>query len=238
MQAPDGDFTSLGDYEVRMLLHGAGYRIPIMGIPEGNSIIPFSTFTYITPINVTVTGIPSKYYGFEADILLFTPETINRNYGECGWGWEWGKIEESSTTFTLRGVIPGTYDILLCIIGNYDVHQAILSISSGIINSGTNTITFNQFIPIPPINITVTGIPSRFLGECVMFLEYPETWDEPGWGRETISGSSVTFAIFMLYNERGIYNVHLWLKTTEGGEYFIIRSRYITDGVVIPWSDF
>jgi len=224
-----GNITILlrfGDWE-----NGDIYRLD-RNFNTGTHYIQFSTFTYVPPINITVTGIPSEYNGLYYDVDLLNPGTLNR----IGNGW--GQTTGSSTTFTLRGVFPGTYDIVIYLYDKDDM-RALYRASSRTINPGTNTIPFNQFTLVPPLYIIVTGIPSRFHGDWGwLVLNTPGTWDESGWGEELISGSSVTFKVWMLNNIQGTYDVYLHLHANDECEEFIIPSRYITDGAVIPWSDF
>jgi len=132
----------------------------------GANIIPWATFTFIPDVTVTVTGIPPRYqYGYGGIAFLIPGTTeIALGGGSEGLAADGAPIN-ASATFTLRGVVTGTYDVVFYIHGegSEDAILGIYTVSARNITA-SNNISFDQFAVLPP-SVTIPDIakhnPSR-----------------------------------------------------------------------------
>jgi len=235
----NNQFATPGDYEVSLTI-GSGdsariYRIAEMNITTGANTIPFSTFTFIPPMTITVTGIPQQYHGM--DITLRDPET--RAGIARGWAWIYG----SAGTFTLldwdwnnQFATPGDFEVRL-IYGEGGVYR----IAEMNIIAGSNTIPFSAFTLIPPITVTVTDIPTGYQGGNrfaeIIFRVPGGTTDYIDWGWAEITGSSVTITFGGTIP--GIYDVDLFFFHGDWRDsVYTASARNITASSNIPFSQF
>jgi len=219
------------------------YSAPSVNITAGANTIPFSDFSAVEPITITVTGIPNRYLYAEGYIGLHSPGLID---------WlveEWASIEGSSVVFTVFAM-PGIHDISLDFEGLVD-NWPFYFASRRNITAGANTIPFSAFSRVPQISITVTGVPSRYIGDgngnwidMSVSLAHPgtENWVAGGWASST--GSSVRMvlmdaSIFWPFNRPGTYDVHLEFEWSGGWSHYLVQARNITTGnTTIPFSAF
>jgi len=233
-------FATPGAYDVRLEFGNryAGdlrvYRIAEINITLGTNTIPWSAFTFMPTINVTITGIPNQYHGSWAEMGLVIPGTMN----DVSWVGD-TYIPGSSMTFTFYGASPGIYDLIFVDallfegMANFGMYRA----PSRNITAGTNTIPWSAFAAVPPnMSITVTGIPAEYRnGSALVELECTVTgyWDVSG---VEITGSSATFHFW--FANLGTYDVWLWIQgSNRWGEAFV-PARNITANTTIPWSAF
>jgi len=229
-----------GTYNLRFMLFENGafseYFLASRSITTGANTIPFSDFTPVEQISITVTGIPNQYTGVGGRMYLTYPGTLNW----MGEGSIW--VSSSSATFTMRA-IPGAYDVHLRFW--YDNTWSLLgaySAPSVNITAGENTIPFTAFQIFEPMTITVTGIPGRYAGgEGGIILNTPGfiDWVADGlvW---PIEGSSAIFTVFAM---PGTYDVALYFEfeTGDGWDFVLysVSRRNITAGAnTIPFSAF
>ena len=237
-----------GSYDVhlRFLDHSwniiRAYSAPSRNIAAGTNAISFSYFAVIEPIIVTITGIPNRYIGVEEFSIFFnTPGIVDLK------AYNWSDVESSSVIVTLFAM-PRTYDIAMWFAyvvegGVWKIHE--YSAPSRNITAGTNTISFSAFVAVPPMSVTVTGIPSEYIeGEKQINLTFPSTdvYVAIGWNLVTGTSATIDFRRFFdewMFNTAGTYDVHLRFWTEDGkGEYFI-PSRHLNAGSnTIPFSAF
>ena len=223
------------------------YSAPSVNITAGTNTIPFSDFSVVEPITITVTGIPSRYIGEGGGIYLNTPGIVDRVAED----WVWSRSIAASSSFTLFAM-PGTYDVALWFefeVGDDDWDFALYSVSRRNITAGTNTIPFSAFSRVPQMTITVTGLPERYIGngnsvEVEVGLTQPGAgnWIAGSWGMSR--GSSVRMNLWdrntgWVFNTPGTYDVYLSFWWLSGAAYYLAPSRNITAGNTnIPFSAF
>ena len=219
------------------------YSAPSVSITAGANTIPFSDFSAVEPITITVTGIPSRYIGAGGSIVLNTA-------GIFDWvADDWVQPIAASSSFRLFAM-PGIYDIGLGFefeVGD-DWDFTIYSLSRRNITAGTNTIPFSAFSRVPQMSITVTGIPERYIGngdwvEMGTMLAQPETeiWIAGAWASPR--SSSIRMNLWDMndwpFNTPGTYDVHLSVWWSGGEAFYLAPSRRITTGnTTIPFSAF
>gem|GEM_PF-1239731 len=224
------------------------YSAPSVNITTGENTIPFTDFQIFEHMTITVTGIPGRYAGGEGAIVLNTPGFID--WIADGWVWP---IEGSSATFTVFAM-PGTYDVALFFwfeTGDDDWDFVLYSVSRRNITAGANTIPFSAFALVPQMSITVTGIPSRYIGSgCLdIYLMIPGTENVVAHDhRCNIVSSSVTVTLWArhidwVFNAPGTYDVRLEFEVDDGNQRtwvsYLASSRNITVGnTTIPFGDF
>gem|GEM_PF-572101 len=240
----DHRFDVPGNYEVSLRFgccyecdgeHPRTYRIALINITSGTNTIPWSVFSFMPPINITVTGIPSQYHGSAAEMILMIPGTMN----DAAWVGD-TYIPGSSITFTLHGASPGIYDVMfvdtLLFDGadNFGMYRA----PSRSITAGTNSIPWSAFASVPPsITITLTGIPAEYRdGFGGIELECAMTGGWADWSRTEITGASATFSFW--FASPGTYDVRLWIKGSNRWGEAVASARNITATSIIPWSAF
>ena len=194
-------------------------------------------YTALEQVSVTVTGIPDRYIGnVDGNMRLKHPGTFNQMSGT----WSW--ISSSSATFSMRA-IPGAYDVHLRFWDDDDWRlMGAYSAPAVNIAAGTNTIAFSAFAVVEPITITVTGIPSRYIGEEEggIMLNTPGLIDRVAEDWVWPIAASSTFTLFAM---PGIYDVVLGFEFEADGSWdFVVYSaprRNITAGAnTIPFSAF
>ena len=217
------------------------YSAPSVNIAVGENTIPFTAFDIFEPTTITVTGIPSLYFGAGGAMGLHTPGftdwIIERDF----------EYTEASLTLTIF-VMPGIYDVSLDFWGLEDEDEWLFYlVSRRDITAGANTIPFSAFSRVPQMTITVTGIPARYIGNgnwvgANVRLAPPgtESWLASGWASSR--GSSVTMSLMTslwVFNTPGTYDVHLRFEWSGGESFYIAPSRNITAGnTTIPFGDF
>jgi len=239
----DHRFAVPGDYEVSIRFgccyecdgeHPRVYRIALINITAGTNTIPWSAFSFVPPITVTVTGIPSRYQGDNiwGFVAFMVPGTTNEIAGDEA------AITGASTTFTLTGIVTGTYDVFLAFMEESDI-LGIYNVSARNITT-SNTIPFNQFAVLPPsVTITVTGIPVEYrngFGEIELVCAETGDWFDWGWSATSITGSSAAFRFW--FTDPGLYDVLLWVQGSARWGEGIAPARNITATTTIPWSAF
>jgi len=126
------------------------YSVSRRNITAGANTIPFSDFSRVPQMTITVTGIPDRYIGngnwVDADIRLAPPSTEN-------WlAFGWASSRGSSVTMTLWSNVewmfntPGTYDIHLRF--RWSGGESHYLVSSRNITAGNTTIPFGDFTPL------------------------------------------------------------------------------------------
>ena len=209
------------------------YTLSSRNLIAGTNTIPFSAFTRVEPITITVTGIPNRYDDGWGEIEVIIPG-IASNFVQ----WYYTQIDGPSAIFTVF-VSPGTYDIELWFEFNDgdEWMEQLYTLSSRNLTAGNNTIPFSAFTRVEPIIITITGIPNRYDGWGDIDLRIPGTWYFVGFGEARIVGPSVTFSLFNIMP--GTYDIKLELSGVGvSGDYFL-SSRTITAGTnTIPFSAF
>jgi len=236
----DGRFATPGDYDVRLEFGDRydgdlrAYRIAEINITSGANTIPWSAFTFMPPITVTVTGIPSRYQGDNiwGFVAFMVPGTTNEIAGDEA------AITGASATFTLTGIVTGTYDVFLAFMDEPDI-LGIYNVSARNITT-SNTIPFNQFAVLPPsVTITVTGIPVEYrngFGEIGLICAETGDWFDWGESAVSITGSSAAFRFW--FTDPGVYDVLLWVQGSARWGEGIAPARNITATTTIPWSAF
>ena len=161
-----------GDYNIHLSFGGDGrpihYRTPApVRINLGSNSVTFGQFVEIVPITITVTGIPAN--AIEAQIELF-----DQAGDRVARGRTWWTGSASSANFYLMDnnddlfTTPGTYEVRLTLWGENDFEGwhtiGAYRIASRSITESNNRIEFNQFQAMPPITVTVTGVPADFHG--------------------------------------------------------------------------
>ena|GEM_PF-1088928 len=188
------------------------------------------------PVSITVTGIPSRYWGNWGDMDLNLPGTGNTV------GTAFVQNVGSSTTFHFdQAVHPGTYDIVLWLLD----WGVAYSLPARFINAGANTIPFTAFGPvISQTTITVTGIPIRYWDHYAGIEILDSFYNFVGWSNfSRIPGPTVTFEIFTSSGLplTGTYHVFMGIDDWWGWPVadYVIWSRNITAGSnTIPFADF
>ena len=240
-----------GSHDFRLLFDGddgMGYFLSARNITAGANTIPFSEFTPLVPISITITGIPSHVYNYgNGEILLLYPGTLNT----IGGGGIVQKVDsttiwDSSVTFTMPAipsVYPGLSDVHLRIWDfdwNFEELLGAYSVASVNINAMETTIPFTTFDIFEPITITVTEIPSQYFdwgGSLGLYSPGVNVWSN--WVN---IGDSTAFTLFAM---PGVYVVSLswghwdsdymlWRSSS-----YSIPSRNITAGNnIIPFEAF
>ncbi|MCL2191325.1 MAG: hypothetical protein FWB79_05000 [Treponema sp.] len=210
--------------------HGWGtHVIPSIDITEGANTIPWSAIA--PPLTITVTGIPSEYHSSWGTIELIFPNTGNR----VGSGST--HITGTSATFTLAG-LSGLYEVRLRFGSDDNARVYRTRNITYLYPEGANTIPFSAFAFMPPITVTITGIPSQYQdnvwGEIVFMV--PGTASGIAWGEARITGSSVTFTLGNV--APGTYDVHLLFFNGELLGIYTISARNITEDNSIPFGQF
>jgi len=224
-----------GLHEVHLRFGGGNdariYRTSSITYLEESTTIPWAAFVVMPPLTITVTGIPSRFEGSLASLGLMTPGTMNFVGGDEA------EITGSSATFTVRGAVAGTYDVLLAFIDEMAWFPlGVYSVSARNITANT-TIPFSQFAVLPPsVTITITGIPERYHGDWGdLSLYTPGTGVYVGSAVVSSVTSSTTFAFWNA--QPGTFDVVLWLNDF-GVRYVLPSSRAITDEMSIPFGQF
>jgi len=233
-----GQFATSGTYEIRLLLldwDGGDrhwYHIPSRSLTAGANTIPFSAFTSMPPIGVSVTGIPDQYHGTVGLMELLSPGNIINLDGSLFS--RDAEITGSSAEFTMLGVTTGTYDVFLVFrdIYTYEVLTVYRTSSRNIVVA-TNSIAFGQFTALPPsVTITVTGI--QYNGTWgQMWLEAPWPYGSD-WSEKIVTSSSATFRFWRF--DPGVYDVGLYLNDWRST--YILPSRNVYVGTNVPLSEF
>jgi len=226
------------------------YSAPLRNIAAGTNTIPFSYFDVVESITVTLTGIPDRYIG-DADVIAYVAIILNTP-GLIDWvAYDVGMrpIESSSATSTFF-FLPGIYDVFLQL--SYETAENVwisvmYSAPSRNITAGTNTIPFSVFTIPPSMSITVTGIPSEYIGgrSNRIDLVFPNTNVFIAGGGISITDDSATTDFFWrfddgAFNTAGTYGVYLLFDDFgwNTAEYFI-PSRHLNAGSnIIPFSAF
>ena len=223
------------------------YSAPSVNIAVGENTIPFTAFDIFEPTTITVTGIPSLYFGAGGAMGLHTPGftdwIIERDF----------EYTEASLTFTIFAM-PGIYDVSLDFWGLEDEDEWLFYlVSRRDITAGANTIPFSAFTRGPQMSITVTGIPGQYVdagnwGWIELML--PGTENGIAWGWARVRGASVTITladsngeVSWPFNRPGTYDVRLEFEVDDGNEWtwvsYFAPSRNITAGnTTIPFGDF
>ena len=209
----------------------------IIGTPDVNIIITWPDGSNVwQPITITVQGIPSDYHGSWAGLNLIIPETRNTV------AWEWQQLG-SSATFQMwvedeRFYEAGYYEVrfrICCCDGGY-----VYSAGVRFIPAGTSTIEWDYFDLVPPVNITVTGIPADYHGDDArMVLFAPGTFNSVGEAWTGIQGPNETFTVQGA--GPGIYDVALVFICDYYWETLAIYhapAESITGDTDIPFSRF
>jgi len=236
-------FAIPGDYDIRLEFGDRYdgdlrvYRIAEINITSGTNTIPWSTFTFMPPLTITVTGIPNQYHGSWAEMGLVIPGTMN----DVAWVGD-TYIPGSSMTFTLYGASPGLYDVIFVDahffegMDNFGMYRA----PSRNITAGTNSIPWSAFASVPPsITITVTGIPVEYRngsGGIDLICAETEDWVDWGWSGTGITGDLAIFRFFFV--DPGTYDVWLWIQGSNRWGEAIASAMNITASTTIPWSAF
>jgi len=223
-------FTAPGAHGIALIFWDSDvvYAISSRNITAGNNTIPFSAFTLVETVSVTVTvtGIPDDYWDDWGDMKLMPRTIAPSSY--------WVELESigASATFTVTTVL-GINDIGLWLLD----FGVLYTLSARNITAGNNTIPFTAFSRVAPVTITITGIPNDYWGE------WGELEFEPrgigtfsAWAEIEITGASATFTATIV---PGTYEI--WLHIC--GEYdcsdYRVASRNITAGTnTIPFSAF
>ena len=237
-----------GSYDVHLRFRDHNWNIiryysaPSRNIAAGTNTVPFSYFAVVEPITVTLTEIPSRYIN-DADVVAV--DMVLNTPGLFDWiaDSDWVEPESSSVAFTLFAP-PGIYTVALSIEGVYD--SWVYSAPARNIAAGTNAIPFSAFTTPPSISITVTGIPSEYIGrEKDIILAFPNTNVRVADGRiYPITGASATIDFFRRFdgwgfNTAGTYGVYLRLWSENGTTEYFIPSRHLNVGSnTIPFSAF
>jgi len=172
------------------------------------------TITFVRPITLTITGIPTAYLNGYGEIELWDEDT-----GSSAWGY--ARIAGYSATFPLFDATVGnTYEVSLY----FSRHGARLGVYSAsiAITGRTNTVAFSQFTNVPPsIVITVTGIPAHYsTGHIETYEGYvwaAITWSSAVfrfWGATDDFGSSILLNLSGP-NNWGRYEISIPLGATN-----------------------
>ena len=233
-------FAAPGDYEVRLTVHPSVYRIAEMNIRAGAGEIPFSTFTLIPPITVTVTGIPPRYHGSYGLVILGIPGTGNVvAYGSTV------EITGASVTFTVRGAVPGTYDVFLAFSRLMELWWYLpleVYVESARNITASNNISFDPFIAAPPsitITITITEIPSQYqngFGRLRLSGDVERYGLDWGLSETEVTGSSATFRFWFI--NLGIYEVWFRIEGSDRWGDGSAPAMNLTANTSISWSAF
>jgi hypothetical protein len=192
-----------------------------------------ATVTVPEPITITITGIPTEYHhDWIRDLHLRQSGNTRQPNNNSQW------LEGPSVTFTFEASqIPGDYEVSLTL-RDWNHYQRVYRITSRNITAGTNTIPLSEFTFVPPITITVTGIPNGYhSSNAGIELRHPVTddWIGDTWGQ--IEGSSAEFIIVNM--NPGTYSVNLVFSSPESSTEYRITSRNITAGTnTISYSAF
>jgi len=236
-------FAEPGDYEVRLIFAPAGasswswdegcvFRIPNINIRAGANDISWGTFAYMPPITIVVTEIPDLYRGGWGQVGLLVPGTANAIAfsGEA-------YITGSSATFTLRGAVPGLFDVLL-LFGDGEIHEVYVARARSV--GASNNMPFGQFARLPPsITLTVSGIPADYRGGLGFIgLSCAQTGaDVPGgWNDAEITGASAVFRFWLV--DPGTYDVWLSVDGSARWRESVARARPLAATSAMQWGDF
>jgi len=227
-------FVDTGTYEVILFVSDQGNQRVYQSsqtISRGTNNIAFGDFDEMPPVTITVTGIPDGH-----DVTWATLRIAEAgNYVISMW---WPEINGSTATLTVRGVPPGTYDVILYSFVS-DSEMIHIGRSKNIV-AGANQIPFAEFEVLQPITITVTGIPlalqRSWFGDIALYT--PGTNNEVGLGWTDTVGASTTVQVWF-YAAAGPHDVVLWFVGNLGTFGFIAPGRNITAGNnTIPFSAF
>jgi len=217
------------------------------------TVSSFAIATVPEPISITVTGISSWYNGDDSRISLRSLDTGK----EVAYSWSW--INNTSVSFDLLERLsdywddeygysfasPGDYEIQLRI-GDENFYY----IGEINITQGANIIPLLSFTSIPPIVISITGIPSQYINSFAHIglkkpgivinnensFNYDIIWNE---NDIQILGSSMTFLVNGAI--QGNYNVILDFHDEYLGaivSIYTTSSRNISVSNNIPFNQF
>jgi len=180
------------------------------------------------PTPITVTGIPPEYRGDNSYISLHVRLEVTMVASSSA------SIIGSSAIFTDElSIIPGVYDIFLSI-WNGNESRLYHAPSKSII-AGANEISFSVFSFVPPITVTVTGIPQQYHGWGGIGLGAPGSG---GVGNRT--GANIGYEITVHFGHQfpGVFDVALLIGNLWQTVY-LIYSKTIVGGInTIPFTDF
>jgi len=184
-------FTGGGSAEIILQLRNEshddlGFYHTSMTLNAGTTnTIPFNTFTEMPPLEITVTGIPDKYtHGSIA--LLFPGKTEAAGYVDGA------SLTIPNSTFTIKNVPAGTYDVLFLLM-NQDGVVEFHKLASRNITKNT-TLQFSAFTVMPTTTVTVSGLES--LNGLQVRLGVFESGSYLANGFGTINGGKVVFTLF------------------------------------------
>ena len=175
-----------------------------------------------TTITITVTGIPSRYIGFEGN------SGFERNVGAF-WSAD-TSIMGDSAAFVFHGSSGMAYAVIL---NFWDGRASVqYRTSSRNINEGQNTIPFSYFFD-NTLTITIFGIPSQYNGWVGLLWLGHGAQSNP-----RVADNSMTFAKIGS-GWAGIHDLRLDIDYAGARAGYRISSKSIDDGSnTIPWSDF
>ncbi|MCL2190505.1 MAG: InlB B-repeat-containing protein [Treponema sp.] len=192
-----GRFMTPGAYEVRLRLMDDGWdiisvhRIDSISISPGNNEIGFGEFDEMPPIKVTVTGVPAEFHGYWGMLVLMSPGGNMEDGGAM--------ILQADTAFTVFGVFPGTFDVVLAIMDG-DTHAIVgarTASSRTIAAGGSNNITWSDFTDMLLTRMTISGIPADYEGAYAEVLVRCLVSDEEiAFGGGTVTDGYVLITLF------------------------------------------
>ncbi|MCL2380835.1 MAG: hypothetical protein FWC64_04495 [Treponema sp.] len=228
-----------GNYELQLTLNYVNwipslYRIASMSIIDGNNPIELDQFTHIPPIQITVTGL-EDYLGWSGNMTLYQS-------GDFAGSDSSGEINSDTANFTVRGVIPGDFEIYLRLFDAGWIITREYHIATRALIAGINEIPLSDFTPPEPpalpIVITITGIPARYHGDNSGGIELLLSGELAGGAFVFYITEATDFVVENL--EPGTYDIRMGLLDADGA-----LSGYLLDGAVIaagtneiPLSDF
>jgi len=166
------------------------------------------------PITITITEITSEYFGWNMHLFVMNPG--DTALLDAHGGYDVFDVQDSSVTFpiinweSLPFNTPGTYDVVLVL--ELDItpgyQQIFITLPSVELKLGDNQIPFADFldnVPPGPITITITDIPTRYIGR-IGFVGFAMPGEEAAvaWTEEdpVFQGASLDFT---MRNHSGLF---------------------------------
>jgi len=157
------------------------------------SVSGTATVTVAKPVTITITEIPAGYSYYE--IMLWKGNSLVARGGGQITG---DKVE--STLYEEGGLVifttAGTYDVALVLENAQGGEStAYRTTTSKAMAAGNNTIAFSDFKELPPISITITGLPLKYVGRYAYIeLAFPGTKEVVGddWVEKTAATQQFT----------------------------------------------
>ena len=244
-------FRIPGTYEIRLLFTDDDwniigvYRVPSTWLAPGGNEIAFATFVPVLPITVTLTGIPGDQAGNIAQLGFMAPGNLDDVIGS-------NEIVMTSpaTTFTVQGLIPGTYDVLMVVMdADTWAITGIRSANSVTITAPGTSLAWDDLAEMPLTTVTITGIPSgyeEFFANVMVGNLATMNIVAAGWGQ--VFGGSITaflgdIGTGMPIDVSGTHGVALMLENPNDWNDvsdFAASSISITaqQNTEIPWGSF